>query len=67
MANPYFKCVHQAFVKQIKPSLIALMEPRVTGDRADNIIKGLDFEYSHRVEGNEFSRVFGFSRPTLSR
>lgn len=39
-----------------KPSLIGLLEPHISGIRADKVVKKLGFTYSHRVEAEGFSR-----------
>lgn len=55
VAKVGFKHVLKSFVKIYKPILVALLEPRITGMKAEKVIKSLGFKYSHRVE------VVGFS------
>ncbi|MBA0752034.1 hypothetical protein Gogos_000914 [Gossypium gossypioides] len=41
---------------EYKPDIVSLLESRVSGSKADNIIAKLGFQYSHRVEAIGFSR-----------
>ena len=41
----------KTFVKNYNPSLVVLMEPHVSGIKADEFIKKSGFDNSHRVEG----------------
>lgn len=38
-----------------KQYIFSLLEPRVSGTKADEVIDKLDFQYSHRVEAIGFS------------
>ncbi|GMJ08574.1 hypothetical protein HRI_004526600 [Hibiscus trionum] len=47
----YFKLM----VQVQKPDIVALVEPRINGRKADNFIRRSGFEFSYRVEANGFS------------
>ena len=40
--------------KIYKPDIVAILEPKVSGAKADYFIKGNGFEFSHRVEAEGF-------------
>ncbi|KAH9697020.1 reverse transcriptase domain-containing protein [Citrus sinensis] len=42
-------------VKNYNPSMVVLMEPRISGVKADEFIKNSGFDHSHRVEAVGFS------------
>ncbi|KAI9086987.1 hypothetical protein K1719_031148 [Acacia pycnantha] len=44
-----------SFVASYKPEIFVLLEPRVSGTKADHVIKRLGFLHSHRVEASGFS------------
>lgn len=41
--------------KIYKPDIVAILEPKVSGAKADYFIKGSGFEFSHRVEAEGFA------------
>ena len=49
--NRYFRLL----VSVQLPDMIAIFEPRISGDEADNFIRRSGFDYSYRVEANGFS------------
>lgn len=53
-----FSTFFSALVQNYKPSLVVLMEPRISGYKADNFIKRNGFDKSYRVEGERFSGGF---------
>lgn len=40
----------------LKPHGIVLLEPRISGVKADRVISKIGFEFSHRIEAEGFSR-----------
>ncbi|XP_052287360.1 uncharacterized protein LOC127898893 [Citrus sinensis] len=54
-ASPSFRRSFSAVVTNYKPIMVVLMEPRISGSKADNFIKNSGFEKSHRVEAEGFS------------
>lgn len=55
-ASGEFRRSFRTIVKNYNPSFVVLMEPRISGVKADEFIKKSGFDNSHRVE------VVGFSR-----
>ena len=51
-----FRRTFKGFVKNYTPTMVAILEPRVSGIRADNFIRSSGFARSHRVEAVGFSR-----------
>ena len=41
--------------KIYEPDIVAILEPKVSGAKADYFIKGNGFEFSHRVEAEGFA------------
>ena len=54
-ASTTFRRSFKTIVKNYNPSLVVLMEPRISGNKADDFIKKSGFENSHRVEAVGFS------------
>ena len=54
-ASSIFCRAFKKFVKNYNPSLVVLMEPRISGRKADDFIRNNGFEYSHRVEAIGFA------------
>ncbi|KAK9137883.1 hypothetical protein Sjap_008477 [Stephania japonica] len=50
-----FLNIIKGFIKQHKLNILALMEPHVSGIKADRLIPILGFSCSHRIEGEGFS------------
>ncbi|KAK8658040.1 hypothetical protein V6N13_036255 [Hibiscus sabdariffa] len=50
----FIKAVKQ-YIRDYKPSLVGIVEPRISGARADSVIAALGFRYSHRIEAAGFS------------
>ncbi|KAI9099052.1 hypothetical protein K1719_024819 [Acacia pycnantha] len=50
-----FPSIFRSYVANYKPDIFVLVEPKISGVRADNVIKKLRFIHSHRVEASEFS------------
>lgn len=42
--------------EEYKPNIVSLIEPRVSGVKADNVITKLGFQHSHRVKAIGYSR-----------
>lgn len=54
-ASKEFICVLKKFIKHNKPNIIALLEPRISGDHADKVCKKADFESWVRIEALGFN------------
>ena len=54
-ANPKFIATLRSFLQNLKPLMVVLVEPRISGVRADKAIKKIGLPHSHRVEANGFS------------
>ena len=54
-ASPSFRRSFSALVQNYKPSLVVLMEPRISGYKADHFIKRSGFDKSYWVEAEGFS------------
>ncbi|KAL4278534.1 hypothetical protein GQ457_03G023770 [Hibiscus cannabinus] len=50
-----FRCYFKEFVREHKPGIVALFEPRISGYGADQVVKRLGFPNSFRVECHGFS------------
>lgn len=55
VASKKFHRVVKSFVNIHKPNMFVLLEPRVSGIKAELVIKALHFRKSHRVEAEGFS------------
>lgn len=54
-ANRKFPWIFQKYNREFKPDIVELLETRVSGGKANEIIANLDFQYSHRVKAVGFS------------
>ena len=54
-ASPSFRRSFSTVVNNSKPVMVVLMEPRISGSKADNFIKNSGFDKSRRVEAEGFS------------
>ena len=45
----------RCFVDEYKAKILVLLEPRISGSKADRVIRMLGFDRSHRVEAKSFS------------
>ena len=54
-ASKGFKSVAKNLMEIHNPSMIVLVEPRISGDKAMRVIKALKFDYSHRIEATGFA------------
>ena len=43
------------FAEQYKPKIIVLLEPRISGIKADRVVKNLGFDRSHRIKAEGFA------------
>ncbi|XP_028792623.1 uncharacterized protein LOC114748407 [Neltuma alba] len=50
-----FHSVLKSFIRDHRPHVVALVEPRISGITADKVIRKIGYAYSHRVEANGFS------------
>lgn len=44
-------------MQNYKPEVVDVLEPKVSGERADGVIRKLNFNYSFRVEADGFKGV----------
>ncbi|XP_050238477.2 uncharacterized protein LOC126687968 [Mercurialis annua] len=54
-AKTNFLRTFRSFRDCYNPSLVVLVEPRISGPKADKVIKRSGFDFSHRVEAQGFS------------
>ena len=54
-ASGEFRRSFKTMIKNYNPSMVVLMEPRISGVKADDFIKKSGFDYLHRVEAMGFS------------
>ena len=54
-ASGEFRRSFKTIIKNYNPSMVVLMEPRISGVKADDFIKKSGFDYFHRVEAMGFS------------
>ena len=47
--------------------MVVIFEPRISGKKADNFIRGCGFERSHKIEAVGFLEAFGFYGRILSQ
>lgn len=55
VASRQFLRVLKSLLQEYKPSVLALLEPRVSGRTADSIIKQTGYPNSHRIEATGFA------------
>ena len=60
VASPGFRRAFIIMNKIYNLDIVAILEPKISGVKADNFIKRSGFESSHRVEAESFAGVFGF-------
>ena len=48
-AGHVFKSVAKPFINVHKPKIFVMVEPRISGVKAEKVTKGLKFEHSHRI------------------
>ncbi|KAK8626084.1 hypothetical protein V6N13_133736 [Hibiscus sabdariffa] len=53
--DPKFLNALRQYLRDNKPDVVGLVEPRVSGYKADSIISSLGFPHSHRIEAAGFS------------
>ncbi|KAK8585776.1 hypothetical protein V6N13_050748 [Hibiscus sabdariffa] len=53
--HPKFINAVKQYIRDYKSSLVGIVEPRISGARADSVIATLGFLYSHRIEAAGFS------------
>ncbi|KAK8636375.1 hypothetical protein V6N13_124121 [Hibiscus sabdariffa] len=53
--HPKFVTAVKQYIRDYKPSLIGIVEPRISSARADSVIATLGFHYSHCIEAVGFS------------
>ena len=51
-----FSHTMRCFAKQYRPKVLVLLKPRISGIKANRVIKGLGFGRSHLFEAEGFSR-----------
>ncbi|KAK8366933.1 hypothetical protein V6Z12_A02G151500 [Gossypium hirsutum] len=49
-ANTKFPCIFREYNMDFRLDIIGLLEPKVSGRKADDIIAKLGFQHSHRIE-----------------
>ncbi|KAH1131349.1 hypothetical protein J1N35_002727 [Gossypium stocksii] len=54
-ANEKFPRSFREYIREHKPNIVSLLEPRVSGRKADEVIAKIGLQYSHRVEARGFS------------
>ena len=62
-----FRLSFAAIIQCYKPTMVVIFEPRISGKKADNFIRGCGFERSHKIEAVGFLEAFGFYRRILSQ
>ncbi|KAE8691775.1 hypothetical protein F3Y22_tig00110879pilonHSYRG00019 [Hibiscus syriacus] len=53
--HPRFLTVFQQYLRDFKPYLVAILEPRISGGRAEVFIAATGFPRSHRIEAIDFN------------
>ena len=53
--SPSFRRIFATLVKSYNPTIVVILEPRISGSKADEFIKKSGFDRSHRVEATGFS------------
>ncbi|KAL9409078.1 hypothetical protein AB3S75_047461 [Citrus x aurantiifolia] len=54
-ASQSFRQAFESIRQSYNPDMVVVMEPRISGRKADNFIKASGFDRSHRVEAVGFS------------
>ncbi|KAJ4850825.1 hypothetical protein Tsubulata_037031 [Turnera subulata] len=65
--SPDFRVSLKEYVRVHRPSLLILVETRISGRRASRVIRQLGYSRSHRVEALGYLGVFGSPRAALRR
>lgn len=55
-ASLKFPRIFREYNMEFRPDIIGLLEPKLSGSKADEIIVKLGFHHSHRIEATGFSR-----------
>ena len=55
VASSDFQSVLKSFIAIHRPDMVVLLEPRISGFKADLVIRSLKFHHSHRVEALGYS------------
>ena len=50
-----FRRTMRCFIKQYKPNVLVILETRISGIKADRVIKNMGFGRSHQIEAEGFS------------
>lgn len=50
-----FRCSFNTLIKNYCPSMVIIIEPKISGKQADDFVKRSGFDYSHRIETLGFS------------
>ena len=50
-----FPSIFKSFVFNYKPEIFVVFEPRISGIKADKVIRKLSYHNSHRVEADGFA------------
>ena len=50
-----FPSIFNSFVENYRPDVFVVMEPRISGNKADQVIRRLRYSNSHRIEAQGFS------------
>lgn len=53
--NPKFHRILKEYLRDFEPDVVVLVKIRISGLRADSVIKGIKMPHSHRVEAQGFS------------
>lgn len=53
--NPKFYRILNEYLREFNPELVVLVETKVSGVIAENVIRSIGLPFSHRVEAKQFS------------
>lgn len=53
--SKYFRQAFRTLIRSFNPAMVVLLEPRISGGKADAFIKFCGFEHSHRAEAEDFA------------
>ncbi|KAK8585316.1 hypothetical protein V6N13_076190 [Hibiscus sabdariffa] len=67
--HPKFLTAARQYIRDHKPTILGLVEPRISGARADLVISALGFPRSYRVEasGSVYMLSLVYASPSVSR
>lgn len=54
-ASPIFRSSCRSLVELYKPLILVILEPHISGEKADKVVKQLGFSFNLREEANGFS------------